>query len=169
MKSAKKNEDGGKKQTDSMTACLYYLEKGCRHGDRCKNLHPAPSKTAEAKPGVKSNISRHQKPCFYYCSRGYCKFGDQCHFLHDSHEDSVVQYENHSAKNGESSESFNQCDGPSNRNERGDKDKRFIDPKSTDTEETDLQSMMKEVAEHTKMTNNRINFLEELMRKMIYR
>ena len=146
---------------ENKTTCLYYLENGCRHGDNCRNLHPRDlTKENKAKKTHSSKI-----PCIYF-KRGYCRYGNRCHFLHERRDDAVHKMER---QNEEEYEENSYVPDPSARNRElnGNETEMYRIPNHM--KDSDVKMMMQKVSEQTRLTNDRIYFLEEAVRKMIYR
>ena len=68
---------------DSDLVCQFHQYGHCRFGPHCRHFH---TKKTCSTPMCNQNscTERHPKPCFYFSSNRFCKFGISCSFLHQS-------------------------------------------------------------------------------------
>ena len=68
---------------DSDLVCQFHQYGHCRFGPHCRHFH---TKKTCSTPMCNQNscTERHPKPCFYFSSNHFCKFGISCSFLHQS-------------------------------------------------------------------------------------
>ena len=167
--------------------CLYYLENGCRNGDRCRDLHHDKKKVGER--NYRHQTLKHDVPCRFY-NRGYCRYGNHCEFLHSRKEgrpsDQIQQYNQNNYSNHGSRENWtgNERDNPQpghatiqqyNQNDysyHGFRDnwtdnKRDNPQPGHAKEKENMYNIMKEYTQQMKKANDRIHFLENAVKKMM--